>query len=544
MLPCLLPDPNLIAVDEVILGENNGQIVCIAVATQMTAECPICEQASARIHSSYRRQLADLPWAGIAVQIWLQVRRFFCNNTVCPRQIFCERIPTIAAPWARRTQRLAEAQQAVGLTAGGSGGTRLCTALAMDAGIDLLLALIRKVQLPERPTPRVLGIDDWAKRKGQTYGTILIDLEQGYVVDLLPDRTAESLAQWLKAHPGVEIVSRDRAGAYAEGTKQGAPAAIQVADRWHLLQNLSDAVYKALQPHQPAIERTLVQGQTNDSDHATDAKTTLSLSDNPTAKPSGADAVRRQKVEKAHELHQQGWTQKAIADYLGTCPKTVRRYLKMNLPLHPARRAGRTSRLDRFRPYLLGRWNAGCHNATQLFQEIRTQGFRGQISIVRAFVGELRRASGLPPKVRSAPAKRLVNDPSKRPPTVRALAFLVVRPPDQLDEVETAYVDQLIQVHPQVQTAVELARQFAAMVRQQQADELESWLDKATTSHVPALRSFATGLRRDEAAVRAALSLKWSSGPTEGFINRLKTLKRAMYGRAKLDLLRQRLLAA
>ena len=261
MLSCLLPDPSLIVFDAVEIDDADNLITCLASVTQRVALCPICMQPTSRIHSGYQRILADLPWAGIPVQFLLHVRRFFCQNDGCERKIFTERVPTVAAPWARRTQRMAEAQQAIGLAAGGSGGSRLCTALAMDGGVDLLLALIRNTQPPEHETPRVLGVDDWALRKGQTYGTILVDLEQGCVLDLLPDRTAEGLAHWLKAHPGVEIVSRDRAGAYAEGARQGAPDAIQVADRWHLLKNLTDAVYKALQKHQSAVEQMLSQAQ-------------------------------------------------------------------------------------------------------------------------------------------------------------------------------------------------------------------------------------------------------------------------------------------
>jgi transposase len=543
MLSCLLPDPDLIEFDEVALDESNGQIVCTAATTQMPAACPACGQPAVRIHSGYQRQLADLPWAGIPVQIWLQVRRFFCKNTACQRKIFCERMPTVAAPWARRTQRMTHAQQTIGLTVGGAGGTRLCAALAMDAGIDLLLALIRNLQLPEAPTPQVLGVDDWAKRKGQTYGTILVDLERGEVVDLLSDRTAEGLEQWLKAHPGVEIISRDRAGAYAEGARQGAPDAVQVADRWHLLKNLTDAVYKALQQHQTEIERALVQGQSKEQGILPTIEGQL-LAATDTPQPTEADLARQKRAEEAQRLYSLGWTTQTIAARLGMCPRTIRRYLKAELPLPPARRSQRTSLLDAYKSYILQRWNAGCHTAAQLYREIRSQGFAGQISIVRDFVAQLRRASGLPPGVRNAPSEQVAGDPSVRPPTVRALSFLVMRPPDQVDAREKEHVARLVLIHPKIQTTVELARQFAAMVRHRQAHQLDDWLEKAATSQVSALRSFASGLRQDESAIRAALSLPYSNGPTEGHINRLKCLKRAMYGRAKLDLLRQRLLAA
>ena len=541
----LLPEPSCVPLDTCRLDEAQGCIRLTIASMQLPASCPLCQRPSRRVHSGYTRQVADLPWAGLPVQIELSVRRFFCDHPVCSRRIFTERLPTVVAPWARRTQRLASAQEQIGLALGGAAGERLALHLAMSAGVDLLLLLIRQAQTPKRPTPRVLGVDDWALRKGQTYGTILVDLEQGQVVDILPDRASETLARWLQEHPGVEIVSRDRAGAYAEGARVGAPDAIQVADRWHLLKNLTDAVYKALQPHHSAIEQMLRQqsGQEVGQMHPPVANSVLPASV-ATHQPTAADIARQQRAEEAHRLRQQGWTMKAIAHHLGLCTKTVRRHLNRSLPPTPLRRSGRARLIDAYRSYLLARWNAGCHNASQLWREIRAQGYAGQITMVREFISQLRRASGLPPRVRSLPGNPVKTDPSVRPPTVRALAYLIVRPPDHLDAAEYEHLAKLAAVHPKLQVVVELAREFAAMVRQRQAKQLKAWLEKATHSHVASLRSFAAGLRQDMAAVQAGLSLAWSNGPTEGHINRLKCLKRQMYGRAKLDLLRQRLLAA
>jgi transposase len=412
-------------------------------------------------------------------------------------------------------------------------------ALAMDGGVDLLLGLIRQRESPEHPTPQVLGVDDWAMCKGQTYGTILVDLMQGNVVDILPDRTAESLAQWLQAHPGVELVSRDRAGAYAEGVRLGAPNAIQVADRWHLLKNLTESVYKALQQHQAAIEQTLMQPLRQEQ--------TSPLASNPVVQdvePTAADLARQGRAAEAHRLRQQGCTVQAISQQLGVCTKTVRRYLNRSLPLAPLRRSRRLRLLDPYTPYLLERWNRGCHNASQLLREIRQQGFAGQFSIVREFVSKLRAASGLPPRKRRIQGALVRTDSVQRLPTLRALAYLLVRPSNKLDAMEQGVLAKLASVHPNLQTLRELAQAFATIVRQRQASEFPAWLDKATHCQVAALRSFAAGLRQDESAVTAALALPWSNGPTEGHINRLKCLKRQMYGRAKLDLLRQRLLAA
>jgi transposase len=254
IIQLLLPSQTDLRLDRVGADDHTQTLILEVTSTQEAPACPRCATAASREHSRYTRTLADLPWADVAVQVQLHVRKCFCPTATCVRTIFCERVPQLAQPWARRTQRLAARQERIGVALGGAAGERLADDLDQSASRDTLIRLVRRHDLPTPPTPRILGVDDWARRKGHTYGSILVDIERGEIIDLLPDRSAETFAQWLREHPGVEVISRDRGGSYAEGARLGAPDAIQVADRWHLLKNLGDALVKLFGQHRDAIE--------------------------------------------------------------------------------------------------------------------------------------------------------------------------------------------------------------------------------------------------------------------------------------------------
>lgn len=220
-------------------------ITLVVTAVRATACCPLCGHLSARVHSRYRRTVADLPWQGLAVRLNLQVRRWFYPNPACARQIFAERLPAVVAPYARRTARLASVVE---------GGARLLATLGTPLSADTLLTAIRRATRPAPLAPRVIGIDDWSWRRGHRFGTIIVDLERHAVVDLLPDRAVDSAAAWLKEHPQITTIARDCGGVYAEAAAQGAPQATQVADRWHLLHNLAEVLEEFLL-HKRAVLR-------------------------------------------------------------------------------------------------------------------------------------------------------------------------------------------------------------------------------------------------------------------------------------------------
>jgi transposase len=247
----ILATPNLLKIEKIALYP--GEVRLVAKARPLKSACPSCGRQSDKVHSRYRRHLADLPWEGIPARLILSARKFFCRNPECRQRIFCERLPRLAARYAHQTLRFNELITALGLAMGGRPGTRQAQGMGLRIGRDTLLNRVRRANLAPVGKVRVLGVDDFAFRRGKKYGTILVDHERRAMIDLLPDREAETLARWLKAHPGIEIVTRDRSGAYAAGIRSGAPEALQIADRWHLGKNLSEALEKLLTRHHHLI---------------------------------------------------------------------------------------------------------------------------------------------------------------------------------------------------------------------------------------------------------------------------------------------------
>ncbi len=521
----VLPNPRLLVLEAI---EHSEDHFLLTVHVEQIPRCPECGWRSESHHSSYVRRLQDLPWQGLAVQIHLRVRRFRCRHRDCPRKVFTERVEGIPS-YLHQTSRLAEIVRVVGYAAGGLPGARLLARLAIRTSDDTVLRRVKgsaSSAFSDRPNSlEVLGVDDWAWRKGQSYGTILVDLELRQVSDLLPDRSAKSFEVWLRQQPGVRVISRDRGGIYAEGAQSGAPGAQQVADRFHLLVNLSTAIERALQRYHQQLQLETPAPPQSDSAHSCEVRRT---------RHQVLQQERRQRrlerYEEVIQRYRQGWSQKKISEVLHLDRRTIRRWVRAGaFPERQAPRRGPT-KVHRFEACLQQRWSEGCHNATRLFEELRRLGYRGSRGTVAQRVAKWRNSSPAGPTVR------------KQQITPKQAAIWITRAPGQLATEQQVLLDKLSAQCPEVAKLRQFSIEFREVLQSGTGQALRAWIMHAEDSGIDSLVRFAEGLKKDLAAVLGAVETCWSNGQVEGQINRLKTLKRQMYGRAGFALLRARVL--
>ncbi len=541
-----------------IVDFDDGLLRCWLSLTNQMSQCPCCGTYSQRIHSTYPRTLTDLPFGPTALLLKLRLRKFFCGNQNCARRIFGERIPELAHPYARRSDRLTQIIADIGCECGGEAGAFLVAQNRLgDWAPNTILDIVRSAATFADYTPRVLGVDDWAMRRGVRYGTVLCDLEMGRIIELLPDRDSQTLQRWLEEHPGIEVISRDRANAYSDAIRKAAPTAIEVADRFHLLVNVGDALERVVVRHQrelylPEQETALppptfappepkpkaLPGQRVRQATATGAKEQAA---------EHKRALRLTKYERVRSLKQQGYSMRQIEKIIPASQDLIRNALQSEgLPPNGNHRR----QIEPFVAYLASQCEAGNLNARELCREIKARGYTGHYASVMAFVTKYRvpvnRKADLPGS--QSCAVRELSQPSVQPPpkTTKLSARDVVRwlrsEPEELAEPDRLKIVAITNTVNELDIAGRLSRTFKYVLMNKQPERLDAWLTDAATSGIPEFRRFADGIVRDKDAVLAAIRLAWSNGPTEGHVNRLKTVKRQMYGRGSLKLLRQRLL--
>ena len=518
--------------------------------------CPGCGTSSRRVHSRYVRTVRDLPWRGTPMILRFQTRRFFCDNPECRRKFFAEQLEDLAGRYRRSTPRREQTLVAIGLECGGEPGCRLSKELGIVTSGDTILRRLRAMPLPQRPMPAAIGIDDFALRRGCRYGTIVVDHTTGRPVDLLKDREVETVRSWLADHPRPLVVTRDRSSSYRKAITEAAPQAVQVADRWHLLANARETLVRVLQRHHRQVSTAAAIAQQPEestpmlpSPAAMEIET---ISKPPDPKPLtkqqqlSADrrASRQARYEQVLKLYDQGISQRAIRRQTGMGRETVSRFLHAGS--FPERaKAHRPKTIDRWGPRLRELWEAGEHNANALFRKLISEGFKGSSYMVRRYVAPWRTDEEY---ARMGGRKA---GPGLRPrrvtgcPGADRLAWLLIDENIERKENEPELIEHLLADCPPVRLSRDLVQRFGQAVRQRSVEQLVAWATAASESDVPAdVRGFAEDIVRDWAEVSAAMEQSYSNGRAEGHVNRLKLIKRKMYGRAKFDLLRIRVLAA
>lgn len=563
----------------------------------VAAPCPSYGELARRVHARYVRSppgaLGALPWRGFAVRLVVTVRRFRCDHPGCRRKTFAEDFGAALGRRSRFTADVRRYLQELSHALGARPGARLADRSGAPASHDTLLRLAHATAAPPSPAPRILGVADLALRRGCRSATPLVDLETRRPIELLEGRDAETVASWLRQHPGVEAIVRDRAGAYAEGASQGAPDASQIADPFHLTKSVTAAFEELLKqrrwettgdgrvspaapsalpeeaapapaapeeraPADKPVESASGDGAPAEPPPATaergpparpvsptkqrDAAQRAAREGHPSA-PGALGTPREARWRQVHELHAQGHGLRRIAVLLGLHRQTVRRLLDSPAPPRNHREHPRPGGIDspKLRPfaaYLQQRWREGCTTVWQLHRELVERGDDGGSTLLNAALRSWR--SPRPPRPPKPPRQKR----HPRAPHSRRLRRLLTRPPEQLADEERAAVRGLLETDVLVDAAYALVQRFRTLLEERDAAALETWLADAQASAIPSLAGVANGMRADDAAVVAGVAGRWSNGPVEGRIHRIKLLKRQGYGRASFTLLRQRVLTA
>lgn len=538
MIPQFILPSNVQLNADTIFSEP-GVLQIGASVCQPSSTCPICSQTSKRVHSRYSRTLLDLPISGNLARVRLKARKFFCDNFECPRKVFTERFDCEIKPYYRRMLRSNDLLARMALELGGNTGAMISRYVGIPVSPSTVLRIVKKLDIQSKSlTSGIIGVDDWALKKGRTYGTVIVDLVQKEVIDLLPDREANTLSEWLKKHPEVTTVSRDRYGPYALGVKAGAPQARQVADRFHLLMNLGDATKRVFQSKGKELREVfnlynnpLIENPQSDSIQQLNQN---SIESRETILSSADLSVDRQhKFGKVKELHAKGFSIRQIARAVNGSRMTIRKYL--NMEQLSKRESRNSTNLDAFINFLTKEDNSS-KTYRELYQTIATMGFNGKYS---QFCHKMNRLCTIQTSLRKR-ATCIV--PIKMWSPTR-LSLMLYMEPDQLQRTDDReFLKLLFEKCPEIKQMGQFVKDFKKLYQCKEDGLLKAWIDEVCKSEC-GLKNFAKNLSKDFEAVNNSVITPFSNGQVEGQVNRIKNIKRKMYGRASFQLLRKMVLA-
>ena len=497
-----------------------------------TAQCPECFKRSDSVHSCRRRRIQHLPCSGQTLWLVFSVRHWYCRNPACSRKIFAGSLAPFAGSHQQSSQALQNLQRQLGLIAGGEAGKRAATAAGLRCSADTLLRrVINTPETKQSGAPHV-GIDEWAWHRGHRYGTLIVNLDTHRPLVLLPGRDQRTLATWFRKYPEIQIVSRDRSGVYATAAREGAPQARQVANRWHLLKNIGDVLERMMYRHMPLIR--LVASELSPK-KSPDPEPSV-----PAASLRRLERLKQQTRKKRHQrwtevmaLHNKGCSFREISRITGLSRVTVSRWVRSGTFPEMSTRPPKRGLLDPWREWLKEQRESGNYNASRIWREMVARGFTGSETIVRDAVAKWRK--GWNPPVTTA---------VRLPSVSRVSRWLM---PWRITRDEENYASRFISLmcekEPELKIAQQLALEFYRILKTQNKSQLSCWFTRVHESGSAEFRRVAAGMEADAAAICEAINSSWSNGVVEGHVNRLKMLKRQMYGRAGFELLRQRVMS-
>ncbi|WP_309915103.1 MULTISPECIES: ISL3 family transposase [unclassified Arcicella] len=493
---------------------------------QISSCCPLCQTISFKIHSRYARTIGDLPVSGKLAKLKLQVRKFFCENSDCARKIFTERFKEQLSAYSRRFERLNNLISSMGLELGGNVAHRIGKLCYVKISASTILRLVLKCPIPIIQLPKIIGVDDWAFKKRLKYGTIIVDLEKNEVIDLLPDREGETLTDWLKQYPSIETVSRDRSSTYASATTEADEKIVQIADRWHILKNLTEGFEGFLNTQRESLR---------------DISAELSEEQQLVLESIVPEIIEIAKKDiiitgryhdnflKVKELQREGVSKRKIAKMLKMSRHTIDRYWNRTSFLQKV--SHQKSNLLDFEDYLIKRWQEGEQKVKVLFEEIKEQGFKHSIKLVYDFVKKYPKTI-----VEILPEAAKVKYYSSKQLSIWLSTFRK----DWSEELPRAYLAKLLEDNPIIKKVRNTVLNFRRLMKEKEGDKLAAWCNEVINDENENIKGFARGILRDFQAVYQGFVSNWSNGPVEGQVNRLKNIKRQMYGRASFELLRKR----